>query len=237
MKKESKKIKRTKFEEKEFRRLQKAIAALPKPSFNNPEKAQPAKEVTIPKIVPATLNNSPSFVSSDEKAQKLTDSPIILDTNSKRIESVARIKKPKAKSTILRTLGYLKKYWYLLALAVLFAIINSVFEIFIPILIGRGIDYIVGPDQVQFDMIIKYIIYLSICVVGFAVFKWLLSRVANGMAYKVEEQMHNDIFKKFNKNRFYCKKSRILIGIYIRNTRGGERDSNQEQLYFETKTT
>ncbi len=199
MKKESKKIKRTKFEEKEFRRLQKAIAALPKPSFNNPEKAQPAKEVTIPKIVPSTLNNSPSFVSSDEKAQKLTDSPIILDTNSKRIESVARIKKPKAKSTILRTLGYLKKYWYLLALAILFAIINSVFEIFIPILIGRGIDYIVGPDQVQFNMIIKYIIYLSICVVGFAVFKWLLSRVANGMAYKVEEQMHNDIFRKFNK--------------------------------------
>ena len=127
MKKESKKIKRTKFEEKEFRRLQKAIAALPKPSFNNPEKVQPAKEVAIPTIVPSTLNNSPSFVSSDEKAQKLTDSPIILDTNSKRIESVARIKKPKAKSTILRTLGYLKKYWYLLALAGLFAIINSVY--------------------------------------------------------------------------------------------------------------
>ncbi len=199
MKKENKKLKRTKFEEKEFRRLQKAIASLPKPSFNNPEKAQPTKAVSVPKIIPAILKNNSLVVPSEEKAQKIIDSPIILDTNSKRIETVAQIRKPKAKSTILRTLGYLKKYWYLLVLAFLFAAINSVFEIFIPILIGRGIDYIVGPGDVNFDILLKYIIALSVCIVGFAIFKWLLARVSNGMAYKVEQQMHNDIFKKFNK--------------------------------------
>lgn len=199
MKKENKKLKRTKFEEKEFRRLQKAIASLPKPSFNNPEKAQPTKAVSVPTIIPAILKNNSLVVPSEEKAQKIIDSPIILDTNSKRIETVAQIRKPKAKSTILRTLGYLKKYWYLLALAFLFAAINSVFEIFIPILIGRGIDYIVGPGDVNFDILLKYIIALSVCIVGFAIFKWLLARVSNGMAYKVEQQMHNDIFKKFNK--------------------------------------
>lgn len=199
MEKENKKLKRTKFEEKEFRRLQKAIASLPKPSFNNPEKAQPTKAVSVPTIIPAILKNNSLVVPSEEKAQKIIDSPIILDTNSKRIETVAQIRKPKAKSTILRTLGYLKKYWYLLALAILFAAINSVFEIFIPILIGRGIDYIVGPGDVNFDILLKYIIALSVCIVGFAIFKWLLARVSNGMAYKVEQQMHNDIFKKFNK--------------------------------------
>lgn len=199
MEKENKKLKRTKFEEKEFRRLQKAIASLPRPSFNNPEKAQPTKAVSVPTIIPAILKNNSLVVPSEEKAQKIIDSPIILDTNSKRIETVAQIRKPKAKSTILRTLGYLKKYWYLLVLAFLFAAINSVFEIFIPILIGRGIDYIVGPGDVNFDILLKYIIALSVCIVGFAIFKWLLARVSNGMAYKVEQQMHNDIFKKFNK--------------------------------------
>ena len=170
---------------------------MPKPSFNNPEKIQPAKDVNVPSIIPAAIN-SPA-ISSEEKAQKIADVPLILDTNAKRIESVARIRKPKAKSTILRTLGYLKKYWYLLLLAILFAAINSVFEIFIPILIGKTIDHIVGAGEVQFEIIAKYIGYLSICVVGFAVFKWLLSRVSNGLSYRVEQQLHNDIFKKFNK--------------------------------------
>ena len=170
---------------------------MPKPSFNNPEKIQPTKDVNVPSVIPAAIN-SPA-ISSEEKAQKIADVPLILDTNAKRIESVARIRKPKAKSTILRTLGYLKKYWYLLLLAILFAAINSVFEIFIPILIGKTIDHIVGAGEVQFEIVAKYIGYLSICVVGFATFKWLLSRVSYGLSYRVEQQLHNDIFKKFNK--------------------------------------
>ncbi len=189
---------RTKAQEREFRKLQKAIASLPKPSFNNPERVQPAKEVNVPSVIPAAINN-PVVASNEEKVQKIIDAPLILDTNSKRIESVAKIKKPKARSTIFRTLAYLKKDWWLVVLAILFAAINSVCEIFIPVLIGDGIDYIVGPNEVQFDMILKYIGYLSICIVGFALFKWLLSRVANGLAYRVEQKLHNDIFQKFNK--------------------------------------
>lgn len=189
---------RTKAQEREFRKLQKAIASLPKPSFNNPERVQPAKEVNVPSVIPAAINN-PVVASNEEKVQKIIDAPLILDTNSKRIESVAKIKRPKARSTIFRTLAYLKKDWWLVVLAILFAAINSVCEIFIPVLIGDGIDYIVGPNEVQFDMILKYIGYLSICIVGFALFKWLLSRVANGLAYRVEQKLHNDIFQKFNK--------------------------------------
>lgn len=188
---------RTKAQEREFRKLQKAIASLPKPSFNNPEKVQPTKDVSVPSVIPAAINSP--VVANDEKVQKIADAPLILDTNSKRIESITKIKKPKARSTIFRTLGYLKKHWWLVALAILFAAINSVCEIFIPVLIGDGIDFIVGPNEVQFDMILKYIGYLSICIVGFALFKWLLSRVANGLAYRVEQQLHNDIFQKFNK--------------------------------------
>lgn len=197
--KKSIEVKRSKKEEKEYRKLQKAIASLPDPSFNNPEKVQPTKEVVVPSVVPAIINKNKTTVFVDEKPASVTDTAIILDTNKKRIESVARIRKPKARKTIFRTLGYLKKYWYLLILVLLFSVINSAFEIFIPIIIGEAIDYIVGVGNVDFDKIVEYIIYLSICVVGFAVFRWLLLRTANGMSYKVEQQMHNDIFKKFNK--------------------------------------
>ena len=198
MRKRIKKEDRKKTEQNEYRKIQKAISALPNHSFNNPEKAQPVKNVAVPTIVPATLN-SQVVNSADDKTQSVIDAPVILDTNSKRIESVARIKKPKATSVILRTLGYLRKHWFLLILAVLCAGINSIFEILIPLLIGDGIDYIIGPNEVNFQMVLKFMGYLSICVVGFAIFKWLLSRIANGMAYKMEERMHNEIFAKFNK--------------------------------------
>lgn len=198
-KKEKKVLKRSKEEEKEFRKLQKAIASLPQPSFNNPEKVQPVKEVSVPTVISSALNEKTSIVSPDDKPQKLMDSPVILDTNTTRIEKVAKIKKSKNKKIIFRTLAYMKSYWYLLVLAILFCLLNSVFEIFIPLIIGKGVDYIVGPGMVDFSMILKYIGYLSICIIGFAVFKWLTSRLANGLAYKVEQKMHNDIFKKFNK--------------------------------------
>lgn len=196
--KETEKKKRSRQEEKEYRKLQKAIAALPKPSFNNPEKVQPTKDVTVPSVIPATITNS-SLVASDKIANSVFDSKVILDTNTKRIESVARLRRPKAASTIFRTLGYLRPYWYFVILILLFAMINSVCEIFIPLLIGKAIDNIVGAGEVYFDVILKYIGYLSICICGFALFKWLMARVSNEMSYRVEQKMHNQIFDKINK--------------------------------------
>ena len=76
---------------------------------------------------------------------------------------------------------------------------SSTFEIFIPLIIGKGIDHIIGVGQVDFETLGKYIGYLALSIVGFASFKWLLSRVANEMSYRIEQQMHDDIFKKFNK--------------------------------------
>ena len=196
-KKES--IKRNKEEEKRFRKLQKAISSLPKPSFNNPEKVQPTKAVNVPSIIPASLSPNTSLVSPDEKPQRVLDSPVILDTNSTRIERVAHIRKPKKAPTIWRILSYLKQYWYMLFFVILFCILNSVFEVFIPLLVGDAIDYIVGPNDVNFEVILQYILYLSIAILGFAVFKWLTTRVANGLSYRVEQKMHDQIFHKLNK--------------------------------------
>lgn len=198
MKEKEKTNQRSKAEEREYRKLQKAIASLPKPSFNNPEKVQPTKEVTVPSVVPATINN-PALTVADKKATNVLDAPVIMDTNTKRIESVARIRRPKAGKTIKRALSYLRPNWYLLVLAILFAGINSTFEIFIPLIIGKAIDNIVGVGEVYFDVVLRYIGYLSLCIVGFAVFKWLFSRVSNELSYRVEQKMHNQLFHKFNK--------------------------------------
>ena len=191
----------TKKDEKQFRKLQKAIASLPKPSFNNPEKIQPTKNVITPTALPASLwqESNKGYIESEEKQLRVTDSEIILDSGGKKIERVANIKKPKKRTTFLRVLKYAKKHWYLFALSLFFGFANTLFEISIPLLIGRGIDYIVGAGNVDFDMLLKYILLLIGCIVAFAVLKWLTNKTANDLSYKMEEQMHNDMFKKFNK--------------------------------------
>ena len=191
----------TKKDEKQCRKLQKAIASLPKPSFNNPEKIQPTKNIITPTALPASLwqESNKSFTESEEKQLRVTDSEIILDSGGKKIERVANIKKPKKRTTFLRVLKYAKKHWYLFALSLFFGFANTLFEISIPLLIGRGIDHIVGQGNVNFDMLLKYILLLIGCIVAFAVLKWLTNKTANDLSYKMEEQMHNDMFKKFNK--------------------------------------
>ena len=173
---EKKELKEKLQEEKQYRKLQKAIASLPQPSFNNPEKVQPAKQVSVPTVITASMKGKGASVSPDVKSTKIVDIPDILDTNTTRIERVAKIRRNKKQSVILRALSYMKKEWFLLVLAIFFCFANSIFECLIPLIIGDGIDFIVGPNEVNFAMVSKYIIYLSLCIVGFAVFKWLTSR-------------------------------------------------------------
>ncbi len=196
-KKEKEILKKTRAKELEYRKLQKAISSLPKPSFNNPEKVQPKPQT--PQALQSSLQQTQSFTLEEDNTQRPLEKSIILDTRGTRIEKIAKAKAPKKSATIKRIFKYLKpNKWYLI-LSLFFALINSVFEIFIPVIIGRGIDCIVGPGNVDFAGIGKYVILLTLCIAGFAVCKWLTGKFANTLSYKIERLMHIEIFNKFNK--------------------------------------
>ena len=200
MKKNKEILKRTRQEEIEFRKLQKAISQLPKPAFNNPERVQPTQEVNVPTAVPASLEVTHTpLVGADEKQQRAIDKTLILDTVGMRIERVAKVKPLKKKSVFKRFFRYLKPNMGYLLLSILFAFIYTVFEIFIPMIVGKAIDCIVGAGSVNFESLLHYLIALCVCIVGFAVFKWLTGLVANTMSYKIENTMHNEIFNKLSK--------------------------------------
>lgn len=187
-------------EQKDYRKLKKAIAALPKPAFNNPEKVQPTRDVSVPTAVPSSLiEEKTRIISSDNINAKPSDPGIILDTGGKKIERVAKIAKPKKRHTTLRVLKYVGKNWWLLALSIFCGLANSIFEIGIPLIIGSAIDYIVGAGNVDFAMVGKHLIALIICIVCFVVLKWLTTKTTSDLSYRIEQQMHNDIFNKFNR--------------------------------------
>lgn len=182
-------------DKKEDLEIKKAIEELPKPSFNNPEKVQPA--VKQKEVVPSSID-VPNNVVNDIKQEKVTDKTIIISDKAPKIETVAKIKNKNPK-VIRRFLKIAKPHMAYLIFAILFAFMNSIFEVIIPILIGKGVDCIIEVGNVDFTRLLTIIMYLAGSVVGFAIFKWLTSKMANTLAYKIEERLHIDIFKKFNK--------------------------------------
>ncbi len=174
--------------------IKQAIEELPKPSFNNPDKVQP--EIKQKVVVPSSIDTSKSI--NELKQEKVTDKTIIISDKAPQIERVAKIKN-KNPRVFSRFFKLAKPHLAYLIFAIIFAFINSIFEVVIPILIGKGVDCIVEVGNVDFARLTNIILYLSCCVVGFAIFKWLTSKMANTLSYKIEERLHIDIFKKFNK--------------------------------------
>jgi len=62
-------------------------------------------------------------------------------------------KKRNQKDILLKVWGYIKTYRILVVLSILFAGIVVAFTLYLPILIGEAIDYIVEPGQVNFAII------------------------------------------------------------------------------------
>ena len=174
--------------------IKKAIEELEKPSFNNPDKVQPVVEPPV--VVPASLPTKTSLLG--DESTKIIDKEIILSEPAPRIEKIAKIKKQKKPKVFRRFLKLAKPNLHYLILSILFAIINSLFEVFIPILIGKGVDKIIQPGVVLFEDLKIIILYLAICIVGFAVFKWLTQKMSNTLSYKLEQTLHIKIFNKFH---------------------------------------
>ena len=82
-------------------------------------------------------------------------------------------KKTKQKETILKVLRYIKRYWGYVIASILLAGVTVIATLYIPILVGHTVDFIIGPKQVDFARILENIklMILVIAVTGLA--QWL----------------------------------------------------------------
>ena len=63
-------------------------------------------------------------------------------------------------STLKKVLAYIKKYYLLLVVSIFFALLHVVCTLYIPIVVGKTIDAIVGPGNVNFSLINKYLVLM-----------------------------------------------------------------------------
>ena len=91
------------------------------------------------------------------------------------------------------------KKWFLLLLSILTALVTVVGTLYIPILIGNGVDMAVGTGNVDFDGIQKLIIRTLIVIAVTITAQAILSLSNNRMTAAVVCELRQDIMQKIHK--------------------------------------
>lgn len=105
----------------------------------------------------------------------------------------------KTSQLVKRLLKYVKPYRALLFVAVMSSFVSVAASLLTPVLIGDAIDFIIGKDNVDFSMVIKYIGYLGITIACATIFQWLLSWSTNKLSFSTVKDMREDLFDHIDK--------------------------------------
>ena len=100
------------------------------------------------------------------------------------------------KTIIKKVLSYIGRYKFILIISIFCAAGSSLLTLYVPILIGRAIDYIVGPGNVDFDSMISLFIKIAVIVAVTALLQWLMNVLNNRITFNVVRDMRNKAFKK-----------------------------------------
>lgn len=103
-------------------------------------------------------------------------------------------KKRNNKKTLRRILHYIRPYTALVVLSLLLSALTVGLTLYIPILTGRGVDYIVGEGQVDFAGLMAVItgILLSIAVTAAA--QWIMNHINNKITYRIVRDLRVQAF-------------------------------------------
>lgn len=103
-------------------------------------------------------------------------------------------KKKNNKKTLRRILHYIRPYTALVVLSLLLSALTVGLTLYIPILTGRGVDYIVGEGQVDFAGLMAVItgILLSIAVTAAA--QWIMNHINNKITYRIVHDLRVQAF-------------------------------------------
>lgn len=100
----------------------------------------------------------------------------------------------KHKSTLKRVLNYIGAYKWLVLLSLILAAVTVATTLYAPILIGNGVDLILGPGQVDFAglLVILKEIAVVICITALA--QWLMNHINNQITYHVVKDIRTKAF-------------------------------------------
>lgn len=98
--------------------------------------------------------------------------------------------------TLKMVWNYIKKYRFLVCCSILFAGVVVALTLYLPILIGEAIDYIVEPGKVEFEIILNILIKSVVIALVTALLQWGMNLINNTITYQVIEDIRKDVFAR-----------------------------------------
>lgn len=100
------------------------------------------------------------------------------------------------KSTVIKVLKRIKRYWLYLAISIIMAAVTVASTLYIPILVGRVIDNIIGPQNVLFDNVLTILTQMGIVIAITAVSQWIMNICNNKITYHVTRDIRDEAIEK-----------------------------------------
>lgn len=121
----------------------------------------------------------------------------IWDKNRPRSTGDYRRMNKKKKTTVKRIMGYVNCYRISAVLSVVFAVINVVAGLYVPILVGRAIDCIVYRET-DYGRLVYILLNAAASALVSSISLWCMNEVNNRLTYSIVRDMRNDAFKKLH---------------------------------------
>lgn len=103
-------------------------------------------------------------------------------------------KDSKNQKTIQRILTYVSNYKLLVTLSILMSTVSVVLTLYVPILIGRAVDQIIGPANVNRAALFGILRTIVVITLITALAQWLKNHINNQVTYHVAEDIRTRAF-------------------------------------------
>lgn len=103
------------------------------------------------------------------------------------------------KAILKQVSSYVGRYKIYLAFSMLLAVVSVAGTLYVPVLIGRVIDFIIGQGNVDFQSIVSILIPACVIIAVVALCQWLMNVCNNKITFNVVRDMRKRAFAKIEK--------------------------------------
>lgn len=101
-----------------------------------------------------------------------------------------------SRKTLRKVLLRIKNYWVYLIISILMAIVTVASTLYVPIVVGNAIDYILGPGNVDFASVRDVLVKLAVVIIVTAVSQWIMNICNNKITYHVTRDIRDETIEK-----------------------------------------
>ena len=102
------------------------------------------------------------------------------------------------KHVFRRLVPYLRPYAGTLLLGCLAAVLQVAFTLAAPVLVGKGVDCVLGPGRVDFDALIPLLVQLAAVILLAAAFQWAMNVCTRRASALAAQDLRQKAFDRLN---------------------------------------